>query len=376
MIKVLHVVSSLGRGSGVMSFIMNYYRLIDKEKYSFDFLYFYDVSDDFREEIESYGGSCYKICHPKKIISFRKKLKSFFYQNVDKYTIIHCHPIYSSFLISSYAKRKNIKHIIQHFHATKYSNKKLSAFRNRLIIFLSKNKITDYAACSVDSLKIIPINNKKNRKCFVINNGININDYKYNNFGRNSIRQEFNIEKKSFVIGNVGRFSSEKNQKIIIEIFHKFNKKYPDSNLILTGEGSLLEECRNFVKSLDLEDKVFFTGVRSDIGNILSAMDVFILASEFEGFGIVALEAQANGLLTICSNGVPDCVILTNNANKMNVYGDENEMSIVEYMINNLNYNRNIDLNSLYESDYNIVNCVKKLENFYFEISGDDYEKK
>ena len=58
------------------------------------------------------------------------------------------------------------------------------------------------------------------------------------------------------------------------------------------------------VKDLDLEEKVQFLGVRDDVPDLLNVMDVFVLPSRFEGFGIVFVEAQANGLKCFASDGV------------------------------------------------------------------------
>lgn len=374
--KVLHVVSSLGRGSGVMSFIMNYYRNINTKKISFDFLYFYDVEQSYLDEIVKMGGNVYKIGYPKNIFSFLKKISLFFSNRKNEYIAIHCHPIYSFFFISIMAQKAGIHNIIQHSHTTKYSNKFLSSIRNRFIMMFSKKLITVCAACSKDALCVFPKINLKNKSVIIINNAIDIDKYSYNPKYKEKIRNEFNISENSVVIGNISRFSSEKNHDILIDIFYKFHKKYNNSKLLLIGDGYLKDNIKNKVIYLGLEECVIFAGIRSNTNEILSAMDVFVLPSSFEGFGIVAIESQANGLLTICSKGVPDSVIITDKAVKMDVYGDDNIKNIVNYMIENINYNRKVDMGVLKKTNYNIKNECKKLEDFYLSLVGAPNEKK
>lgn len=79
----------------------------------------------------------------------------------------------------------------------------------------------------------------------------------------------------------------------------------PHSLLLLLGSGEREAELRQRAQKLNIASKVIFLGVRSDVADILSASDFFVLSSFAEGFGISALEAQANGLPCFLSSGVP-----------------------------------------------------------------------
>ena len=102
--------------------------------------------------------------------------------------------------------------------------------------------------------------------------------------------------------------------ELLIDIYNSFHKKYSDSRLLLVGQGVEEAAIKDKVNKLKLEENVMFLGIRSDVNEIMQAMDVFVLPSRFEGLGIVLIEAQAAGLPCVTSkNVVPDIVNVTGN---------------------------------------------------------------
>ena len=104
-IRVLHFVSTLSRGSGVMSVIMNYYRHIDRDKVQFDFLHFIACEDSYMDEIRELGGKIYCIDKPGSSFQSIKQLNSFFRLHAGEYTWLHNHEVYLTFLLRPIAKR-------------------------------------------------------------------------------------------------------------------------------------------------------------------------------------------------------------------------------------------------------------------------------
>lgn len=103
-IKILHINSSIGINSGVMNIIMNYYRFINKDTIQFEFLYYIENKENYKEEIKKYGGNYYYILSPKKVISFIRELDNFFKAHTD-YKIIHLHDIFLAKIIYPIAKK-------------------------------------------------------------------------------------------------------------------------------------------------------------------------------------------------------------------------------------------------------------------------------
>ena len=85
---------------------------------------------------------------------------------------------------------------------------------------------------------------------------------------------------------------------------HALLKKRPDAYPILVGDGERKEQIREKEQNLALESRVIFTGVRSDIPALLSAFDVFLFPSFYEGMLNTVIEAQATGLPRLISNTI------------------------------------------------------------------------
>lgn len=115
------------------------------------------------------------------------------------------------------------------------------------------------------------------------------------------VRLELTIPASSFVIGHVGGFRKEKNHPFIIECFQKFLRVRKDAYLLLVGDGDQKASVMTQARQLGIQNRVVFTGSRSDVARMYAAMDLFFFPSLFEGFGLVASEASLAGLPVVCS---------------------------------------------------------------------------
>ena len=128
---------------------------------------------------------------------------------------------------------------------------------------------------------------------------------------RLTLRTEFKIPHDYIIIGNVARLISQKGYPYLIDAFHDLVKERFKIVLVIVGEGLLREELQNQVRYLGLEDKVFFTGYRTDAIQLMSEFDMFVFPSIWEGFGLVLLEAMALSKPIIASNvsAIPEIVV-------------------------------------------------------------------
>lgn len=299
--RVLHFVSTLNRNSGVMRVIMNYYAHINREQIQFDFVYFVESEDSYIDEIHALGGNTYLIPKPGSSLQSIKALHRFFKQYGTNYTWLHNHENYLTVFLYPLAKKYGIQHIAVHAHLTKYSDKKLSAIRNRLLCmpirYLPVNKI----ACSKAAARFLY---GTEQEVYIMQNMVDADQYTYDAEKRNRIRKQYHLSEEQFVIGHIGRFEAQKNHKFLIELFAEFYRENPDSRLLLVGSGVLETEIRTLVKEKQLKQAVIFAGQQADMQGYLSAMDVFVLPSLFEGLPMVALEAQANGLQCVLADTI------------------------------------------------------------------------
>ncbi|MFQ7183512.1 MULTISPECIES: glycosyltransferase family 1 protein [Hungatella] len=304
-IRVLHFVSTLSRGSGVMSVIMNYYRHIDRDKVQFDFLHFIACEDSYMEEIRELGGKIYCIDKPGSSFQSIKQLNSFFRLHAGEYTWLHNHEVYLTFLLRPIAKRYGLEKFIVHCHATKYSDKTLNAVRNRILCLPIRFMKVERFACSEAAGKFLYGEKMlKAGKVFIMHNAIDCEKFRFRPEVRERLRKEMGLDGK-FVIGHVGRFERQKNHEFLIEVFAEVKKRIPESMLLLVGEGTKKNWIEYQVEKINLTSNVLFLGQRSDVENLLQAMDILLLPSRYEGLGIVLFEAQAAGMKCFVSDYVP-----------------------------------------------------------------------
>ena len=361
-IRVLQILPSLGYGGGMQSVVINWHRNIDRTKVQFDYLYCPGKTNiTLEEEIEKLGGKCYELPYPSflKPWIFIKAVKEFFKNH--RYNTVHSHVIHLSFFFYPIAKFYRVKNIIQHSHATKWSDKFLNGLRNRFLFFFARPFITKKLACSDLAGKFLF---KKNY--IVINNGIDTEKFKFDQEVRTKIRKELNIE-NNFVIGHVGRFSHEKNHKFIIEVFHKVYKQDRNSVLLLVGDGPLKKEIEQKVNRLNLTNKVFFTGTKSNVSDYYQTMDVFVLPSFQEAYPVVAVEAQTNGLPCIFSNNMTNKVVLFNSKQlSLNLSAKQWSDEILKYK----NFIRKDESENVKNKGFDIKETAKQIENLYFKFEG------
>jgi glycosyltransferase involved in cell wall biosynthesis len=165
---------------------------------------------------------------------------------------------------------------------------------------------TDLWACSGASADFLFSQRELDQKGFqFIPNGIDTERFRFDPNVRETVRRELGLTDQ-FVVGCVGRLCYQKNQTFLLEVFAEVLKRHPKSSLLLVGEGELRGVLEEKAQRLGIEENVLFYGTSDHVERLLWAMDVLAFPSLFEGFGIVAIEAQAAGLPVVCSEHVPE----------------------------------------------------------------------
>lgn len=145
------------------------------------------------------------------------------------------------------------------------------------------------------------------RRVVCVPNGMDYDQIRAQRYTREQLTQNLGIPETGFLLGTVGRLHSVKNHERTLQIFREVKKTVPDARLILVGgdwEGRL-EILKAQAGEYGIGEDVFFAGVRQDAAAIVAAMDCFLLTSFSESFGLVVLEAQAQGVRCVCSRAVP-----------------------------------------------------------------------
>ena len=299
-VKVLEIIGKRPVG-GVGTVILNYQKNIDREKVQMDYLIFGEQEELFDQDVKKLESKVYlyPALSGRKMGQTKKHFEEFFAEHGNEYDVVHLHAPNIAFLCFPIAKKYGINHRIVHSHATLYAENKIKAIRNKLLWSMAKGSITDRIACSLAAGEFL----FEKEEFVLMKNAIPYENYLYNPQLREQVRQKEGVEDK-LVIGNVGRFSQQKNQTFLIDIFEKVVEKNPQSVLWLVGDGELRSELECKVKDKGLTDAVKFWGMVDNARELYQAMDVMVMPSLFEGLPMVGVEAQASGLPCVYSDTI------------------------------------------------------------------------
>lgn len=302
-IRVLQLVSSANPSSGVRNVVTNWYRNIDVSKVQFDYLYVNIDGIVDQEDITRLGANFYVLPSPSKYF-FQFLHETYLFFKTHRYKTIHSHFTHLNIVFYPLAKWFGTKNIIQHAHGTKWSDKKLNGIRNYVMLHSVWPLITHKVACSEAAGKAY-----FGRNFTVVNNGTDVEKFAYTPAVRTKKRHELGLE-HNFVIGNIGRFALQKNHKFLLDIFKEVVSLDSSARLVLVGGGPLEETIKKKVISFNLQDKVFFLGVRKDVPDLLQAFDVLCMPSLYEGLPVVGVEAQVAGLPCVFADTITPEVLL------------------------------------------------------------------
>lgn len=364
-IRILHVLGDLNLG-GAEALVMNIYRNIDRDRIQFDFVIHTENECAYNQEIRNMGGNIFAVPRYNGLnhLKYSKAWNRIFSEK--KYNIIHCHVRSTAAIILYIAKRYGI-YTISHAHNTS-EERTLRGLCKRLYEIPIRYVADSFFACSYDAGKW----QFGKRICsgddfFILKNGISIDKFVYDESIRQKVRSSLNIGNQC-VIGHVGRFDLQKNHKKLLHIYKELLKLDENNLLILVGTGKLEATIKEQARALKIYDKILWLGTRTDVNELMQAMDIFVFPSLFEGLGIVLIEAQAAGLPCIVSNTIPKEACISTLVEKMDV--NKSSLEWAE-QIANIKHNgvvRESPIDQLYKSGYCIIDTVKWLENFYLMI--------
>lgn len=288
---------------GVESFIVNYYRNIDRTKIHCDFLCNFFEKCAYEDELIAMGSKVYHIpARHKNVVRYERHLDLFFREHASEYDILWVN-VCSLANIDYLDKAKKYGIPVRIIHSHNAQN--MDSFLRGTLHHANKNRIgrvaTDFWACEEDAAHWF-YSDALLKKAVIIRNAIDADKMAFDPVKRDIYRHQVGVEDK-FVIGNIGRLHFQKNQAFAMDCLHEYLKINPNAVLLLVGQGMDEEKLHAKALQLGIQDKVIFTGKQFDIQGWLSAMDFFIFPSVFEGLGMAALEAQANGLPVLATKG-------------------------------------------------------------------------
>ena len=360
LIRILHVIGIMNRG-GAETMIMNLYRHIDRSRVQFDFVENSGEPAAFDDEIRSLGGKIYRCPHynGKNHFVYQKWWEDFFSAHRGEYRIIHGHLGSTAAIYLSIAKKHGL-FTIAHSHSSGTDHSLRSAIYS-LYSYRTRFIADKLFACS----EIAGRDRYGNRSdVYVMRNAIDVDAFVYDSRVSQRVKHSLSLEGK-LVIGHVGRFVKPKNHEFLLDVFREIVIRRPDALLLLVGDGELRGSIEAKADLLGIRDSVVFTGVRSDVADLLQAMDVFVFPSLYEGLPVTLVEAQATGLSCIISDQVPTESILVEDLVTVMRLQDSAE-KWAEHILSRLDgAPRHSRTSELRASGYDIHDTAKWLEEFY-----------
>lgn len=357
--KVLHVINSLNPG-GAEKVLVDILLYNESSDIDMDILILNDSQKVLLDRLrESFRGSIYTsnvkgYYNLLQFFEIKKYLKPY-------YNIIHVHLFPSLYWVAiiKFVFGLNIPLIFTE-HST--SNRRIeSPFYRILDRFIYKRyekiiAITPQVKEVLENkLGILP------SKIEVIYNGIDINRYAFSkSYGEIST---FNSE--DIILIQISRFAEAKDQKTLIYALNDLPNEY---KLLLVGDGETKVFCENLVQDLQLQDRVQFLAVRSDIPELLKTADIVIQSSHWEGFGLAALEGMASGKPVIGSN-VPGLREIILDYGLLFEKSDHKDLvRKIQYLEDESNYQKIKSQCINRAKDFTISTSINKLTNVYNSI--------
>ncbi len=362
--RLLCIVSNLNQG-GAETFLMKMYRNADRKKYQFDFCIMSDIVGKYEEEALSLGSKLYRVVEKSKnpikcFLSIRNIVKENGYEYVIR---VNEHSLSVIDLLA--AKLGGAKKLIMRSSNADSGSKK-SRFLHKMFLFLPHH-IPDVmiAPSTKAALYTFGKRNLEKGRVNLVQNGLPVDEFIFDKKTREVLRGELNLEGK-FVVGHVGRFQKQKNHRFLLEIFKEILRKDENARLVLVGgNGELLDETKNYAKELKIEDKVLFLGNRADVPKLLSAFDVLVFPSFFEGMPNVVIESQAASLPCLISDSITAEADITGIVKYYSLNKPADEWA-QEALLQARNHERKSYKEEFYNNGYEIRAVVEKFTELVF----------
>lgn len=321
-LKVWHVVGPMERGGAEMM-IMDLLRHKSQQT-DVSFLVHHrrghqDGSAAFDPEIKALGATLMHILTPVQS-GLRAYLKAFKHNiaTFGRPDVIHIHLNSRSGLVVWAARQAGIKRIIVHSHAAltfrgSLAYRLFSHMELMVSKFLFAFYATDFWGCSREAINSLFLRWPNfGQPRIIINNAIDLKAYEaIDPEAQHTMRAQLCGGQDGILIGTVGRIVRHKNFAFLVDVIAALKARNIPAVLAIVGRESdqaYCDEIRAQAAAHGVCDAIRFAGEHADIPTIMRAFDVFAGPALKEGFGLVALEAQAAGRPTVLSMGFPKII--------------------------------------------------------------------
>lgn len=312
-VKVLYVITKLELG-GAQKQLLNLIRGLDKDKFN-PFLFTATQGLLLNEALSIPGLTVKSSRWLERQIN---PLKDFFalieivrFIKKNKFTVVHTHSSKAGILGRIAARLANVQFIIHTVHGWSFNDYQPLMLR-KLFILLERivGKFTDriIVVSYHDKEKGIKNGIGKEDKYAIIRYGIDYAEFQRRG---NTIKKELGINLDGLLVTNISCLKPQKSPLDFVKLSSLVNQNLPNVKFLLVGDGKLRKRLEGFISRFGLKKNFILSGWRRDIPEILSATDILVLTSLWEGLPVVVLEAMAAGRPVVAtSTGAVEEVVI------------------------------------------------------------------
>jgi glycosyltransferase involved in cell wall biosynthesis len=284
------------------------------------------------------------------------------------YHILHTHGYFAGVFARIAGLLVGIPHLVTHVHSTYLDYQKKHLFMEKILSLW-----TDRIVCVSQAVKewVVEAEKIDREKATVIYNGVKPMTAVTPDAGHSvALRQELDIPEHDTVFAVIASLNPNKGHHVLLESFRTLLHDHHDATLLLVGDGPLRAELETQARQFLIDQKVIFTGMRTDIDELLNISDVCLLPTLVrEGLGMALIEAMAAGLPVIGTEigGIPE--VITNGENGFLVPPGRPEaladaiMSIAKDK--DLGIRMGKRGRQLYEEKFTLSNMIRQIETLY-----------
>ena len=371
MIKILYILEATS--GGTQKHVIDIAKKIDKSRFQIDMIYSVDRNKNFIQESKGNFNRLYglpirrsaSLTDISNILKIRNIIKS------NGYDIVHCHSTKAGFVgrIAAYLSRH--KNIIYSPHGFMFCDTRIMFKRH---LYLALEKYLGYLTKTVIAVSgserdlALKHNIVPNKKIITLYNSIDPADFEDFTY-TNKVSEKLNTGYSEIILGTIGRLYYQKDPLTLIKSFKLINDKFPNTKLIMVGDGPLEQDCIKLVNELNLESKVLLAGYQKDSRKFYEMFDVFMLSSHYEGMPYALLEAMMMGIPAVGTDvvGIKDLIIPEETGHLVQEGNYKELASSVIRMLENPQLLSTYSINSRNRAkvNFNFVNGIKEYEGFY-----------
>ena len=308
-IKVLHLIKSLGRGGAEM-LLQETLKEHNKDKFEFHYIYFLPWKNQMVAGIQAAGGIVSNFPASNNIGIALRTRKIIKYIRLHNIRILHCHLPWSGFVGRFIHMWMKIP-VVYSEHNKQERYHWITKFINKITF----NRQTKVIAVSHDVEESIEKFINPRIPVQTIRNGVNINHFVRNKNAGLSIRESHGIDPGCILLGTIAVFRFQKRLKEWIEVFKMAHQKFPRIRGCIVGDGILKDEIKIYLKEQGMEEFILFPGMQTNVRPWLSAIDIFMMTSKFEGLPLAVLEAMSMECAVISTDAGGIKEVIRNNEN-------------------------------------------------------------